>query len=159
MAITKQHSKQYKDAYIDGDSKNYTTDMAGRVRIIFFDFEQKGAGDQGSSFIICKLPAGRVRLLSRSSIIFGTTVTSNTLTIGWDAYNNASNHEVAASVDGVGFSKSAGTAAMGYHLGNNKEGGTKLFESQAGVSIRAISKIGAIADTNEIKGYLMYVVD
>ncbi|MCU7882350.1 MAG: hypothetical protein KZQ66_12890 [Candidatus Thiodiazotropha sp. (ex Lucinoma aequizonata)] len=97
MAITKQHSDQYKSSYIDSDAKQPTTDMAWRVRIMFFEFEQTGAGDQNSSFTVGKFPAGRVRVLLRSSLVFGTPVANNTIKFGWDTYQDASNREVAAS--------------------------------------------------------------
>lgn len=161
MAVTKQQSNQYKGAYVDDiDTKHRTTDMAGRVRIAFFDFEQEGVGDQGSSFILCKLPAGRVRLLSRSCVLFGSSfVQSNTLHVGWDAYHDAQNHEVAAQTDGIHFAKALGTVATGYHLGNTTEGGTKLFESQDGIVVRLTSISGAIAKDSTMNGYLLYVVD
>ncbi|MCU7910765.1 MAG: hypothetical protein KZQ63_00735 [Candidatus Thiodiazotropha sp. (ex Lucinoma aequizonata)] len=48
---------------------------------------------------------------------------------------------------------------MGYNFGNNQHGGTKLFESQDGVVIRATSTVGSLADDDNVKGYFMYVVD
>ncbi|MEW5705083.1 MAG: hypothetical protein AB1781_10950, partial [Pseudomonadota bacterium] len=86
-----------------------------------------------------------------------------TLDLGWDAYTAMDGTTIAAdpnglidglSVDTVGFQTLEGAIAA-----NLLTGGTYVFESKSGVVIRATSQDTAIADGDNLVGYLVYVVD
>jgi len=162
MAVTTQESTEYENIFTDVPSNaNGTTEWEGRVRIGYFTCNQSGAGDATSSFALVKLPAGKVRLLAASSSAYcNWTTASATIDLGWDAYTDLDGNAVAADVNGIddGTSvESAGTISFGTAL--NATGGTKVFESKSGVVIRASSTDTAIADDDDLVGYLLYVVD
>lgn len=164
MAVTTQKSTEYTNATATPPVNNATTEEHGRVRIAFFTHTQSGAGDATSSAALCKLPPGRVRVLgSLSRAYVNWTTSSATLDLGWDAYTNLSDTAVAAdpdglidglSVDTVGFQTLEGAIAA-----NLLTGGTYVFESKGGVVIRATSQDTAIADGDDLVGYICYVVD
>ncbi|MEW5705139.1 MAG: hypothetical protein AB1781_11235, partial [Pseudomonadota bacterium] len=114
MAVTTQYSTEYDYAFIDDPQTTLkTTEQHGRLRIAFFTCTQSGAGDATSSVALCKLPAGRVRLLgSLSRAYVNWTTALATLDLGWDAYTAMDGTTIAAdpnglidglSVDTVGF--------------------------------------------------------
>ncbi len=166
MAVTTQKSTEYTNVTATPVVNNSTTEQHGRVRIAFFTHDQSGAGDATSSVTLCKLPAGRVRLLLGSSFIYAnwTTATAD-LDLGWDAYTGQDGVAVAADPNGLADVidvEAAGTldgitlttlAAM------KATGGTKVFESKDGVVLRATSTTTGIVDGDDLVGYFMYVVD
>lgn len=165
MTVTTQYSTEYNQAYVTVPSSNVTTaEKAGRLRIMFFTCTQSGAGEATSSVVLGKLPAGRVRLLgSLSRAYVNWTTASATLDLGWDAYTAMDGTTTAADpnglidgldVDTVGFHTLEGAIA-----GELLTGGTHVFESKDGVVIRATSQDTAIADGDDLVGYLIYVVD
>lgn len=165
MAVTTQYSTEYNQSYVTVPAANVTTaEKHGRVRIAFFTCLQSGAGDATSSVVLAKLPAGRVRLLgSLSRAYVNWTTGSATLDLGWDAFTAMDGTTTAADPDGlingldvdtVGFRTFEGAIA-----GELLTGGTHIFESKDGVVIRATSQDTAIADGDDLVGYLMYVVD
>lgn len=165
MAVTTQKSTEYTNVTATPPTNLQTTEAHGRVRIQYFVHAQSGAGDAGSSVALCKLPAGRVRLLlPMSSIYVNWTTASATMDLGWDAYTDAEGDAVVADADGLVDGVSVESA--GYFTGTGltavaalaATGGTKLFESNSGVVIRATSP-GAIADGDDIAGYIAYVLD
>ena len=165
MAVTTQYSTEYNQSYVTVPASNVTTaEKHGRLRIAFFTCLQSGAGDATSSFALAKLPAGRVRLLgSLSRAYVNWTTGSATLDLGWDAFTAMDGTTTAADpnglidgldVDTVGFRTFEGAIA-----GELLTGGTHVFESKDGVVIRATSQDTAIADLDDLVGYLVYVVD
>lgn len=161
MAVTTQYSTEYNQAYVAETGNLEPHQNHGRVRVAFFTCAQSGAGDATSSFALAKLPAGRVRLLARASGAYvNWTTASATLDLGWDAYTDIDGTAVAADADGIDNGidvDTAGFQTFGSVL--TATGGTKLFESQSGVVIRATSQDTAIADGDDLVGYLLYVVD
>lgn len=163
MAITTQKSTEYANATATPVVKNGTTEMHGRVRCAFFTHTQDGAGDAGSSVALCKLPAGKVRLLgSQSKAYVNWTTSSATLDLGWDAYTNLDGVAVEANPDGLVDGLDVDAVGMrtfeGAVAANLLTGGTYVFESNGGVVIRATSP-GAMADLDDLVGYFFYVVD
>tara|TARA_R110000751_G_scaffold264535_3_gene363622 strand:+ start:4407 stop:4901 length:495 start_codon:yes stop_codon:yes gene_type:complete len=164
MAVTTQKSVEYTNATATPVVNNNTTEQHGSIRIAFFTHTQVGTGDTGSSAALCRLPAGRVRLLaSLSRAYVNWTTSSATLDLGWDAYTNLSNTAVAAdpdglinglSVDTVGFQTLEGAIAA-----NLLTGGTYVFESKDGVIIRATATDNAQVAGDDLVGYLAYVLD
>lgn len=161
MAVTTQESTEYAQVYTNDTGNLATHQLAGRVRIAYFTHNQSGAGDATSSVALCKLPAGRVRLLAKSSTAYvNWTTASATLDLGWDAYVDPDGTAVTADPNGIDDGidvDTAGFQTFGSAL--TATGGTKLFESRDGVVIRATSQDVAIADDDDLVGYLMYVVD
>lgn len=164
MAVTTQKSVEYTNATATPVVNNNTTEQHGSIRVAFFTHAQVGTGDTGSSVALCRLPAGRVRLLaSLSRAYVNWTTSSATLDLGWDAYTDLSSTAVAAdpdglinglSVDTVGFQTLEGAIAA-----NLLTGGTYVFESKDGVVIRATATDNAQVAGDDLVGYLAYVLD
>ena len=165
MTATTQYSDPYDNAYVDVPQTTLaTTEMHGRVRCAYVSHTQSGAGDATSSVALFKLPPGRVRFLGALSRAYvNWTTASATLDLGWDAYTDMAGATVAANPDGlvdgldvdtVGFRTFEGAIAA-----NLLTGGTYLFESKDGVTIRATSQDTAIANGDDLVGCFFYVVD
>ena len=161
MAVTTQYSTEYNQAWVANTGNLETNVQRGRVRVAYFTAAQDGAGEATSSVALCKLPAGKVRLLaSQSKAYVNWTTSSATLDLGWDAYVDASGTAVTADPNGIDDGidvDAAGYQTFGSAL--TATGGTKLFESKNGVVIRATSQDTAIADGDDLVGFLLYVVD
>ena len=169
MAATIQNTTEYANTVATPPVMNQPTEDHGRMRIKYFKHTQSGAGDAATSSVtLCKLPAGKVRMiLALSRVYVNWTTSSANIDLGWDAYTSgASGTEgdtIAADTDGlvdnlpvdsVGYFNFEGGLATTKALG-----GTYVFESQAGVIIRATSQAAALADGDVIAGYIVYVVD
>jgi len=160
MAVTTQSSTEYTNATATPVTLNEANVYHGRVRIAYFTHDQDGVGDAGSSVALCALPAGKVKVLLKSSNAYvNWTTSSATLDLGWDAYTNISGTAVAADPDGL--LDGLDVDAVGYqNFGADQvaTGGTYTFETQGGVVIRATSPT-AMVDGDDLVGYLLYVVD
>ena len=138
-------------------------DHHGRLRVAFFSFLNGAvAGDAGAVIQLCKLPAGRVRLLGRlSSIYHNMTTASNTILIGWAAHTDLDATAVAADPNGLDNSidvEAAGTINVGTVAALLATCGQKLFESQEGVII-TLTSVGIVAAADVLQGHLTYVLD
>jgi len=161
MAVTTQKSTEHTNATATPVTLNPTTDYAGRVRIMYFTHAQSGAGDATSSVALGSLPAGKVKvLLSSSNAYVNWTTSSATLDLGWDAYTDGDGNSVAADADGLVNGLNVDTAGQ-FSFGADQAatGGTYTFNSKSGVTIRATSQDTAIADGDDLVGYILYVVD
>lgn len=165
MAVTTQKSTEYTNATATPVVNASPAEMGGRVRVAYFNHVQSGAGDAGSSVALCKLPAGRVRLLLGSSFMYFNWTTASALCdLGWDAYVDENGVAVVADPDGL--INDLDVDAVGLRSGEDlvtlaaiiATGGTKVFESREGVVIRATSPT-AIVDGDDLFGYFMYVLD
>lgn len=165
MAVTLQNSVEYANTLADPVVNNSTTEFQGRMRVMFFTHDQSGVGDAGSSVALGKLPPGRIRIISALSRVYvNWTTAGQTLDVGWDAYTNTAGTAVVADPDGLvdGLDvESAGYFTLeGALAGVKASGGTFVFESKTGVVIRATSKSDkAIADGDDLVGYIVYVAD
>lgn len=166
MAVTTQKSTEYTNATATPPVNNGTTEMHGRVRVAYFTHDQSGAGDATSSVALCKLPAGKVRLLLGSSFMYvNWTTASATIDLGWDAYTDQDGTTTTADPNGLLDGLDVDTA--GLYSGEDlvtlaaikATGGTKVFESKDGVVIRATSQDTAIVDGDDLVGYFLYVID
>ena len=159
MAVTTQYSTEYDTGFVTQDDKLRPHELGGRVKVAYFKHTQSGAGDATSSAALVKLPPGRVRVLaSMSKAYFNWTTASATADIGWDAYTDFAGDEVSEGPNGIddGIDVDvAGFQTFGSAL--TATGGTKVFESQDGVVIRATSQDVAIADGDVVAGFLLYV--
>jgi hypothetical protein len=161
MAVTTQKSTEHTNATATPVTLNPTTDYAGRVRIMYFTHAQSGAGDATSSVALGSLPAGKVKvLLSSSNAYVNWTTSSAKLDLGWDAYTDGDGNSVAADADGLLDGLNVDTAGQfSFGSGQAATGGTYTFNSKSGVTIRATSQDTAIADGDDLVGYILYVVD
>jgi len=161
MAVTTQKSTEYTNATADPVVNNQSTEMQGRLRVMFFTHDQDGAGDATSSVALGKLPAGRVRiLLGLSRMYVNWTTSSATLDLGWDAYTDGNGDSVAADPDGMIDGLSVDTAGyFNVEADQTATGGTYVFQSQGGVVIRATCQDVALADGDDLVGYIVYVAD
>lgn len=165
MAVTNQKSTEYTNATASQVVNLAPHEFHGRVRVAFFTHAQSGAGDATSDVTLCKLPAGKVRLLLGSSFMYvNWTTSSATLDLGWGAYTDINGDAVVADPNGLIDGLSVDTA--GLYSGEDlvtaltqATGGTKVFESQSGVTLVATSQDTAIADGDDLVGYVLYVVD
>jgi hypothetical protein len=168
MAVTTQNSTQHANTVAVPPTMNDPSDHHGRMRIMYFSHDQDGAGEATSSVALGKLPAGKVRLFIGLSRAYVNWTTSGAkIDLGWDAYTDLAGDAVAAdpnglidgiSVDTVGyFSLEGASGSTGAPL--KATGGTKLFESQGGVLIRATSEDEALADGDDLAGYMVYTID
>lgn len=161
MAVTTQKSTEYTNITASPPTVQDAQVYQGKVRVAVFTHDQSGAGDATSSVGIAWLPPGKVRLLAKASGAYvNWTTASATLDLGWDAYTDIDGAAVAADPNGIddGINvESAGYQTFGNVL--TATGGMKVFESQGGVVIRATSQDVAIADGDDLVGYLLYVVE
>ncbi len=137
-------------------------DHHGKIRIAHVNYDQVSAGSAGDIIQLCKLPAGRVRLLGRlSNIYHNLTTASNTIDIGWAAYTNLDATDVVADPNGLDSGvdvETAGTINVGTVAAVLAEGGNKLFESEEGVVI-TLTSVGIPAASDSIVGFIAYVSD
>lgn len=161
MPVTTQYSAEYDAALVSKTRNLQPHEQHGRVRVAYFKHTQSGAGSATSSAAIAKLPAGKVRLLAYSSSAYVNWTTAlATLDIGYDAYTDINGTAVAASVNGIDDGVSVDTAGfINFGSALTATGGTMVFESKDGVTIRASSTDTAIADGDVIAGVLLYIVD
>lgn len=169
MAVTTVESTQYAEVYsTNPPTLQRPADWGGVERVAYFSQTATGAGDTGSSIALVKLPPGKVRLLLPSSQIQSTM--SGAVDIGWDAYTNVDGTAVAADADGLidGQSLETGVLApMGTNMLNADAqafgtgivatGGTKLFDSKDGVTLRLTFQGAGVASSDVTSGYFTYI--
>jgi len=175
MAVTLLYSTEYTATSVTVPASNISTDlMHGKQRIAFFTTVQAGTGDATSSFALCTLPAGRVKvILGLSGAYFNWTTASATCDLGWDGYTGSDNVAVSADPDGlvdgldvdaVGFRTFWGNATGALNTNFTPAavditGGVYTFNSRAGVIIRATSQDTAMVAADIMVGWLTYVID
>lgn len=133
----------------------------GKVRIAVFEYDQVAEEPANSVIQLCKLPAGRVRVLGKESALYhNLTTTSVKLDIGWAAHVDFDGNAVAADEDGFDDNIDAELAAL-IRIGTvlKAEAGMKVFESQEGVIITASIKTAVIAAADSLNGYIAYILD
>jgi len=134
----------------------------GKLRIAKVTYKQIAEGTAGDFVHLCKLPAGRVRLIGRmSSLYHNLTVGSATLDIGWMGYVGLDGVAVVADPNGLDAGinvEAAGTILVGTVAAVLAVGGNKLFESREGVII-VLTMVGVPAANDTIDGFIAYVLD
>lgn len=166
MSVTNQESVEYENVFTDNPKEmNPASSWGGKLQIAFFTHDQAGTGDATSTVAMCKLPAGRVRVvLGLSRAYINWTTGSATMDIGWDAYTGLDGVAVVADPDGLvdGLDVDAvGMFGLDVYAtlpaAKRATGGTHLFLSSGGVVIRATSPT-AMVSGDDFVGYLVYVV-
>jgi len=154
MAVLALKSTELTDGY-----RKYPISDHGKLRIQFFTLPAVAvAGDANSTFDLCKLPPGRVRILPRSSYIstsaFGA---GRTIDVGHAAYGKQDNsadeaEDIDALIDGLDVSSAV----------NGVQFSTAIkfdIYSKAGVLIKGIVLGGTIPQNATISGYITYVYE
>lgn len=135
----------------------------GKIRICRFDYVQVAEGAIGTIIQLCKLPAGRVRLLGRQSALYHSLATATVdLDIGWAAHTDFAGDAVAADPDGLDNDidcETAGIITLGTVAAVLAECQEKVFESQEGVIITATLVTAVIAANDILNGHVAYVLD
>ena len=113
----------------------------GKVRHARFDYSQVAEGAIGTIIQLCKLPAGRIRLLGRESNLYTSALgTGVTLDVGWAAYVDFAGDAVAADPDGIDDGldvAAAGVKRLGSVAALLAEAESIVGESQEGIIIIA----------------------
>jgi hypothetical protein len=162
MAVTTQNSTEYAATIATPLVKTSATNNTGKLRTLAFTFNQDGVGDAGSIIVLGKLPAGNVKIIGALSRFYCNIVaTSATIDIGWQAYTSTDGDAVVADPDGmvdgldvdaVGYQTMEGNTAATKLLGGNHS-----FSSRDGVVI-AVKSVAALAASDDVDGYITYVV-
>jgi hypothetical protein len=133
-----------------------------KVRFAKVTYLQVAAGDAGDLIQLCKLPAGRVRLIGRlSNLYMNLTTATQFVDMGWAAYVGLDGVAVDADPDGLDDNvdlESAATVLVGTVAAVLAVGGNKLFESQEGVVI-TLTCVEIPAENDTIDGFIAYVLD
>lgn len=163
MAVTTQYSTQVTNQTNTPPTKNPPYNEGGKLRILYFDFTQSGAGDANSLANLVVVPPGKWRLLKNMSVVISSAFgAGRTLDIGYLAHTKADGTAVAASVDAIADGldvAAAGLDAMG--AGTNALGTdpTILFDSKTGVTLQAKCLGDTLPDGATLKGYFIVVAE
>src|SRR5262245_46670329 len=153
MAVTNTQSAQILNAA----DRLYPVERWGKLRITYFDVTQgAAAGDINSTFELCDVPYGRVRLLPQMSLIsFAAFGAARLLDVGHLVYKDSSGADVAADYDAfaVGIDVSAADAD-GIKIGNLLKWD---FFSKGGVRLAAQVRGGTVPAGTNMKGYFIFV--
>jgi len=160
MAVTTQKSAEVTNITASPPTMLDTTSLHGRLRVAYFKHTQDGAGDANSTADLVKLPAGKGRILIRSSWLAGSAFgSSRTLDIGYVAHTDNSGDAVAVDIDALldNLDISSATGAM---LGvGTGAADTYLYDSNAALTIQAKCLNGTFPDSATLEGYIVYVLD
>lgn len=133
----------------------------GKVRYAKVTYLQVAEGTNLDVIELCKLPAGRVRLIGRlSNLYINLTSGSQIIDIGWKAYVDLDGADVAVSLIGLDDALDVDTVGT-FLIGSVTlvaKGGNHLFESQEGVTITMSCDIKPLAN-DTIDGFIAYVLD
>ncbi|RTL04988.1 hypothetical protein EKK58_09280 [Candidatus Dependentiae bacterium] len=154
----------FKTTELGEDYRKYPVSDHGKLRIQFFTLPATTvAGDANTTIDLCKLPAGRVRILPRQSFISTSAFGSGrTLDVGHLAYDKrdaslgSSVSQEAAVVDALIDGLDVSSAVNGVQFSTALK-----FDmySKSGVTIQAKVLGGTIPSGATIAGYITYVYE
>lgn len=152
MAVTNTQSAQVLNAA----DRLYPIEKWGKLRFVYFDVTQGVAiGDINSTFELCDVPYGRVRLLPQQSLIswaaFGA---ARLLDVGHLVYKDSSGADVAADYDAIAVGIDVSAAGAGAKPGTLLK--WDMF-SKGGVRLAAQVRGGTVPAGTNIKGYFVFV--
>lgn len=160
MTVTTQKSDQLALGDLTPDEKINASEFTGKARIAYVSFTQVGVGDVGSTIDLCKLPAGRVRVLGSASFLSTSAQsTARTLSVGNAAYTGIDGVAVAASVNSVKAAYSTASAALTRLDPAAGADPSVLFISKDGVTLQGVVAGDTIPDGATVKGWIAYVTD
>lgn len=157
MAVTVTKAAQIADG-----ARPYPIDDHGKLRFMYAKVTQAGLGDIGSSWILGKLPPGRVRIIpSLCRYKVGALGASRTMDIGHDAYtdktepNDAAQTAAAPTAFAATISVAAATEAVFPVTGGIKHD----VYSRDGVQLRATFAGGTVPDATVGEFLIAYVYE
>lgn len=161
--MTTWYSDQMANIVAVPSVKNPVGDLSGKLRSARVTWAKNSSAGEATDIIeICKLPAGRVRVLGKLSYLYHDMTTgSNFLDIGWKAYTDLDGVAVDANPDGLDDNinvETAGSINIGTVAAVLAVGNEKVFESQTGV-ILIVTSVEIIAALDSIYGTIVYVTD
>lgn len=131
---------------------------SGKVRFAYFTVTQVGAGDATSVQSLCKLPAGRIRILRDlcrlNNSAFGS---SRTLAVGHTGYTGLDGVAVVAAASYLASAIDVSAAANNTLAGAVSVDPTLTLASTTGVTIQSAVAAGTIPDAATLKGYIAYI--
>lgn len=160
--MSTENSTQYANLVASPPRRNRPDEQHGRLRIAVFEHTQAAQGADGSTVNLCKIPAGRGRILKKESWAMVSALgASRTMDIGhtgWTKSDGTSQAAVAdVLADGVDVS-SATSAALG--VGTNADDSIWLkFDSKTDIVIQALIAGGTLDAAETFEGYITYVID
>ena len=145
-----QYSTIAAQQVTNGATRPETTELHGRVRVAVIDTKITAAD---TDVILCRFPAGRIRILGTQSTIKPTLATgATTLKFGYGKARNYVGGEIAADDDAF-LTATASTSVTTL----SGASGT-LVETSSGFDLTATASANmAVNDT--INGVVLYIVD
>ena len=159
MAVTTQQSTQVANMDAVPAVANKALEEGGKIRYFYFKHTQSGAGDDGSSVEIVRLPAGHGHILKQLSLVrFTAFGAARVMDIGYDAYTENDGDSVAAAADIIEDGRDVSAAnAKGVLLGtgtNADDLPIYIYDSKTPVKIRATVTGGTWPDAAVIEGWI-----
>ena len=160
MAVTVEKSTQLT-AELAGNI-GAINELGAKFRIKRFNFTQgAAAGDATSSAELVQLPAGRVRVYPKLSVLSNSAFgASRVLDVGYKAYTSEAGAAVTADLDFIDNDidvSSAASAALGTDIAAADK--TAYFASATGVTLVATVAGGTIPVAATLDGYVVYSID
>jgi hypothetical protein len=161
MAITTQKSDQVTNQDATPPTMNALHLSSGSLRIEYFKHTQSGAGDDGSSVTLVRLPAGQGVVFKQLSLIRWTAFgASRVMDIGYAAYTERDGDAVSAGADIFEDGRDVSSAnAKGVLLGtgtNADDLPVYIYDSKAPVDVKALVTGGTWPDAAVVEGWIAY---
>lgn len=152
MAVTNTQSAQILNVV----DRTYAVEKWGKLRFVYFDVTQGAAiGDIGSTFDLCDVPYGRVRLLPQMSLVSWSALgAARVLDIGHLVYKDSSGADVPADYDAIATGIDVSAAGAGAKIGTLLK--WDMF-SKGGVRLAAQVRVATIPVGANLKGYFVFV--
>lgn len=153
MAVTDTNSTELSA------TRNFAIVESAKLRFTWFTCTQgAAAGDAGSTFQLCKLPPGRIRVLPGMSRLWTSAFgASRVAKIGHGVYVNESGADVAADDDAFGASIDISSAVNNAVLSNTIMKHDVFTRS--GFQVFATVTGGTIPAAATFNGYIAYVAE
>lgn len=163
MAITTQQSTQVANMDAVPPVANKALEEGGKIRYFYFKHTQSGAGDDGSSVELVRLPAGHGHILKQLSLIrFTAFGAARVMDIGYAAYTETDGDAVSAGADIIEDGRDVSAAnAKGVLLGtgtNADDLPIYIYDSKTPVSITALVTGGTWPDAAVVEGWIAVAV-
>jgi len=147
----------YTSTQLDGETRKRPLDDHGKIRLCYFEVTADDAGDATSTFDLCRLPPGAVRILpALSRYNCDALGAARTLDFGHRAYLKRPGTEEAEDLDAFAADIDAENAIAGAALGT----ATKFdVYSLDGVVVTAQVNDAAVASGKSISGFIAYAYE
>lgn len=163
MAVTTEKSTQVTNQDATPAVMNPYFEDGASVRYLYFKHTQgSSAGDDGSSAILTRIPAGQGHILKQLSFCrFTAFGSSRTLDIGLAAYTERDSDSVSAQTDVLEDGRDISSAnAKGVALGTGTNAASALlltYDSKAPIDVKAIVAGGTWPAGAVLEGWIACV--